>query len=218
MDKTGLSDIIDELQAKLENQSMSLGSLQTRVNEWITTAFGREAAKDKAERNHRFLEEALELVQANGCTKREAYQLVDYVFNRPAGDPAREVGGVMNTLAALANASDIDISRETEKEMAIVWKNIDKIREKRLTKPTTSPLPSKRAEFRIVSATGDTVCIIDLDGPVSITNDAEDVVQRVLTVLPRSRIIYRDTNGNWDELLHKDGEFTGFGTYEGSPK
>ena len=39
---------------------------------------------------HRFLEEALELVQACGATASEAHQLVDYVYGRPVGEPAQE--------------------------------------------------------------------------------------------------------------------------------
>mgnify|MGYP006958842284 CR=1 FL=1 len=60
-----------------------------------------EHASDKAERSHRFLEEALELVQACGCSASEAHQLVDYVFGRAVGHASQEAGGVMVTLAAL---------------------------------------------------------------------------------------------------------------------
>lgn len=61
----------------------------------MMACFGATISRDKAERNHRFLEEALELVQACGCTESEAAQLVAYVYGRPAGDPPQEVGGVM---------------------------------------------------------------------------------------------------------------------------
>ena len=46
----------------------------------------------------------------------------------------------------------------------------------------------------------------DVPGCRSITNDAE----RVCKVFSRSRIIYRDTDGNWDEIVHKGGAFLGF--------
>ncbi|MBK8521450.1 MAG: hypothetical protein IPL54_11480 [Chitinophagaceae bacterium] len=48
-----------------------------RINDWMLKCFGEEISKDVVERNHRFLEEALELVQSLGCKKAEAYQLVD---------------------------------------------------------------------------------------------------------------------------------------------
>ena len=79
-------------------------TFQICVGLWIKACLGPLIAADVTERNHRFLEEALELVQSKGCTASEAHQLVDYVFNRPIGEPFQELGGVMVTLAALANA------------------------------------------------------------------------------------------------------------------
>ena len=58
---------------------------QKRVHQWMLACFGDPIAQDKVERSHRFLEEALELVQAADCTQPEAHQLVDYVFNGPVG-------------------------------------------------------------------------------------------------------------------------------------
>ena len=80
-------------------------NFQASIKQWMVLCFGAVISKDTVERNHRFLEEALELVQAKGCTATEAHQLVDYVFNRPVGEPSQEVGGVMVTLAALCSAS-----------------------------------------------------------------------------------------------------------------
>ena len=120
---------------------MQIGSLQTRVGEWVEAAFGKKVAADTVERNHRFLEEALELVQAKGCSQSEAHQLVDYVYNRPDGDVNQEVGGVLLTLAALCNASDIDMTRAATSELDRVWEKIEKIRAKQAAKPQHSPLP-----------------------------------------------------------------------------
>lgn len=114
---------------------------QARVHEWVVACFGEEVARDGRERNHRFLEEALELVQAAGCTTSEAHQLVDYVFGRAVGEPGQEVGGVMNTLAALCNAHGLDLDGEAEKELARVWTISDRIRAKHAAKPKHSPLP-----------------------------------------------------------------------------
>lgn len=68
-------------------------SFQSRVQPWLMECFGPMIAGDREERNHRFLEEALELVQACGCTASEAHQLVDYVFGRPVGEPTQEAEG-----------------------------------------------------------------------------------------------------------------------------
>lgn len=114
---------------------------QARVQPWLLACFGSTIAGDKVERNHRFLEEALELVQACGCTQDEAHQLVDYVYGRPAGEPNQEVGGVMLTLAALCLAQGLDMHTSGEMELARVWTKIEQIRAKQATKPRNSPLP-----------------------------------------------------------------------------
>ncbi len=116
-------------------------SYQSRVHDWILHCFGAKTGADKIERNHRFLEEALELVQAGGCTANEAHQLVDYVYGRPVGDLRQEVGGVMNTLAALCNAHFVDLEAAAEDELRRVWGKSDLIRAKQAAKPKHSPLP-----------------------------------------------------------------------------
>ena len=78
--------------------------------------FGPIIAGDKVERNFRFLEESLELVQSLGCTKEDAHKLVEYVFNRPVGEPSQEVGGVSTTLAALCLANEINWEKAAEAE------------------------------------------------------------------------------------------------------
>ena len=120
---------------------MRIGELQTKVNEWVVEAFGQKIADDTTERNHRFLEESLELVQSLGCTADEAHQLVDYVFGRPVGEANQEVGGVVLTLMALCNAKGIEVDRAAEREIERVWQKIDQIRAKQASKPQRSPLP-----------------------------------------------------------------------------
>jgi hypothetical protein len=119
----------------------SLSHYQNLVHTWTKAAFGEKIAHDKLERNHRFLEEALELVQSAGCTKEEALQLVDYVYSREIGALNQEIGGVMTTLCALANARDIDVQHCAEVELLRCWSNIDRIRAKQAAKPKHSPLP-----------------------------------------------------------------------------
>lgn len=114
---------------------------QRRVHDWIVACFGEEIGADKVERNHRFLEESLELVQSLGCSQSEAHQLVDYVFNRDIGQPFQEVGGVMNTLAALCTASHLDMEMCGDTELTRVWGKVEQIRAKQKAKPKHSPLP-----------------------------------------------------------------------------
>lgn len=114
---------------------------QHRVKPWMNACFGPEISADTQERNHRFLEEALELVQACDCTVSEAHQLVDYVYGRSVGDKPQEVGGVMVTLAALCLAQQMDMHDAGEVELARIWTKVEQIRAKQAAKPKHSPLP-----------------------------------------------------------------------------
>jgi hypothetical protein len=118
---------------------------QARVQPWMMACFGATIAGDREERNHRFLEEALELVQSTGCTAHEAHQLVDYVYGRDTGEPPQEVGGVMVTLAALCLANDLDMHLCGETELARIWTKVEAIRAKQAAKPKHSPLPGPSA-------------------------------------------------------------------------
>lgn len=71
-----------------------------------------------------------------------------------------------------------------------------------------------RAYYNISKVTADKVFITD-DGVdvMSVTNDAECVVREIAGAYPGKRIIYRDSMGQWDELLHKNGEFVDFARY-----
>lgn len=117
-------------------------TFQDRVYPWLLECFGAVIANDREERNHRFLEESLELVQARGCTRDEAHQLVDYVYDRKVGEPSQEVGGVMVTLAALCLANGLDMHHAGETELARIWTKVETIRAKQAAKPKHSPLPA----------------------------------------------------------------------------
>jgi len=129
-----------EVLRKFANES---DCFQVAVRKWMFECFGIKISRDPVERNHRFLEESLELVQALGCTASEAHQLVDYVFGRPAGDAEQEAGGVMVTLAALCDAQNLDMTECAEAELARIWTKIVEIRAKQAAKPKYSPLPSE---------------------------------------------------------------------------
>lgn len=178
-----MADRIEELA-----RAVIAGSpLQHRVALWTLACFGIDIASDRNERNHRFLEESLELVQACGCTASEAHQLVDYVYGRPAGDKSQEVGGVMITLAALCNAhEDLDMHAAGEAELVRIWTKVDKIRAKQAAKPKHSPLPAASEQFapwadfanqpiragaRMVHPNGQQFTVVRLGGPQEYEED-----------------------------------------------
>lgn len=92
---------------------------QERVSAWTHMVLG-DAALNIPERALRAAEEVLELAQACGVPSTQVHRLVDYVFSRPIGDPAKEIAGSMLTLYAVAEALNIDADEQFEKEMARV--------------------------------------------------------------------------------------------------
>ncbi|MCA9232916.1 MAG: hypothetical protein KDA57_19870 [Planctomycetales bacterium] len=128
--------------ANLDIGDMGLGNgFQERVTHWLADCFGPDIALDKLERVHRFLEEALELAQASGCTHEDAAALADYVFSRPIGDVAQETGGVLVTLAGLAQAHAVNMNLAGDSELARNQSRVGEIRAKRANKREDSPLP-----------------------------------------------------------------------------
>jgi hypothetical protein len=66
-------------------------------------------------------------------------------------------------------------------------------------------------EIILVDDDGGIIYLADRDmGNVSVTNDAENVAKAIHAQYPYCRIIYKDSMGNWDEILHAGGIFKGF--------
>lgn len=123
-------------------RSQNIDVFRRNVYKWLCDCLGVWKANDKKTRVYRFLEEALELAQATGCSREDALALVDYVYNREPGVVEQEIGGVMLTLAGLSSAIHApELSVCMNNELDRVIKNIDKIRLKDSLKPNNSPLP-----------------------------------------------------------------------------
>ena len=131
------------LMAVRDRMGHSLRAFQVASHTWVLKCLGVEAAHDIRVRLHRFLEEALELVQSLGLTREEAHQLVDYVFGREIGEPRQELGGVLTTLGTLAAAAGLDMQDDGERELARVNQPemMEKIARKHFAKPAFSALP-----------------------------------------------------------------------------
>jgi hypothetical protein len=114
---------------------VSFMRFQEGVARWVGAAFGERVAMDPRERAFRFLEEALELVQAAGLRSSDATRLVNYVYERPVGVVAQEVGGVMVTLAALCAAFYLDLEFCALAELERAERRTDEIRARQAEKP-----------------------------------------------------------------------------------
>lgn len=112
-------------------------SYQSRMADWVAKCISPRCLADRHERNSRFLEEALELVQACGASREMAHQAVDYVFDREVGKREQEVGGVMSCLAALCSAWSIDLDEATHQELERILDPavMERIRKKHAGKP-----------------------------------------------------------------------------------
>jgi len=72
----------------------------------------------------------------------------------------------------------------------------------------------REASFNIVSELSDKIILEDLgpwDKHLTITNDAENVVKKLLPMLKGRRLLYYDSEGELTELIIKDGKFVTFG-------
>jgi hypothetical protein len=91
--------------------------MQSRIWTWCGETFeGLIDWRSRQERCFRFLEEALELVQALDVPKAEAQRMLDYVYSRPAGEPAQELGGVAITLMSLAEREGLGLAEAARAE------------------------------------------------------------------------------------------------------
>lgn len=69
-------------------------------------------------------------------------------------------------------------------------------------------MPAKRSRYQIVQDTPDLLLI--QDDAVSVTNDAEAVVEELALRLNGRRLEYYDSAGHRDQLLVVNGKFAGF--------
>ncbi|WP_248313168.1 hypothetical protein [Bosea sp. F3-2] len=98
---------------------------------------------DVAERRDRFAEEANEVCQAFGMSREDAHRLIDYTYCRPIGEPSKEIGAAMTTLASLAREAGHDLMACAEADLAklVQPETIARIRAKRATRHGRGPLP-----------------------------------------------------------------------------
>lgn len=90
---------------------------QEMLVSWAEMAFGRMEATSIPQRGVRLLEEAIEAFQACGGDEAIAHKLVSFVFSRPPGTVAQELGGVAVTTLLLAAAAGVSADEEECREM-----------------------------------------------------------------------------------------------------
>lgn len=90
---------------------------QAAIARWARECFGDEEADSVPQRGLRLLEEAIEAAQAAGVDREQAAKLVEFVYARPVGEVAQELGGVAVCVLALAEAAGVDAEFEECREI-----------------------------------------------------------------------------------------------------
>jgi hypothetical protein len=85
------------------------------VLDWVRSTFGEKTCNVE-ERVLRFLEEAIELAQAEDIPIHRIIQLAEYVYGKQKGDFSQEVGGIGITLLAYCELRGISSDAEELRE------------------------------------------------------------------------------------------------------
>jgi len=118
----------------------SLDAAADQIDNIFVPILGEDSCDDIPERFTRFLEEALEGVQAAGMSQEAAHFWVDYVYGRPKGEPAQEFAGIFLTYAlCLSRCKSQGIlttsaGKFISDELLRVIDNSDKVAAKQLAK------------------------------------------------------------------------------------
>jgi len=106
--------------------------------------------------------------------------------------------------------------RPSELVLFCYGKNVGKSRYANALIKAHREIPMKRqlrSKFTVNHVTADAVYITDDCEQyqcMSVTNDAEQVVEYLYEQFGDKQIFYKDTEGYWDELVHKNGVFENF--------
>lgn len=121
---------------------MNLFSFQARVRQWLVKCFGPLLTEKKEERNERFAEESVELLQAAGFPLERLISVAKEVYSKPPGEIGQEMAGTATTLAAMAHAYRVDLHEAVTRELDRIEQPevMNKIRLKNLNKSRPEPL------------------------------------------------------------------------------
>jgi hypothetical protein len=90
---------------------------QRAIGYWSEVNFGRAEGSSIPQRGIRHLEEAAEAAHAAGVPLDMAIAMIRYVWSRPKGELAQELGGSAITLLAFAQAAGLSADECEQKEL-----------------------------------------------------------------------------------------------------
>ena len=123
--------------------TLSISTFQDWAANWVEHCFGIQSSRTarRKKRVMRFFEEACELAQSFDMPKSHAELILHMVYERKPGDPKQEAGGVMCTLAALADDRALNLERCANVELKRIWRHAEAIREREKSKPQPDDEP-----------------------------------------------------------------------------
>ncbi len=119
-------------------------NFQTNVTQWVTETFGEIFLRSKDERMYRFAEEGLELIFANGMTRKRMHEMVDWIWDKNEASPLEskgelaifgEIRDTLVCLAAMASCHNVYLSEAAQSGLKKAWENQERIRERLDNKP-----------------------------------------------------------------------------------
>jgi hypothetical protein len=108
-----------------------MSEFQNRALDLLYARFGEQSVMDKDQRGIHFLQEALELFRAMGGSVDAVRAKTVEVYSKPAGEVVVEIGDVMNSLAGVGVANDVDIVQAAYNTLDDGWKNISVVLERK---------------------------------------------------------------------------------------
>lgn len=130
---------------------MTLHEFHRQVGAWVLEVMGETPhARDPRIRAGRFLEEAIELVQAVGLTQADVVKMAAYVYARPVGEVRSEIGGSLTTLSALARVLgyDLEVAAILELQRMNTPEVKDRVRQKNASTVAGDILPGASRDDR----------------------------------------------------------------------
>lgn len=91
--------------------------LAARCAAWVQGVYGQASLHNQDNRAARFVEEAIELAQAQGLGKDVIAKILERAYSRPAGRIGQEVAGSFFTLLVYCYVAKIDLWLETLEEV-----------------------------------------------------------------------------------------------------
>jgi hypothetical protein len=107
-----------------------MSEFQNRAIELLCARLGEEAVFDKNERRNLFLLEALQLFRAMGGSADTVRSQATAVYSKVPGEVVVKIGDVMNSLAGVGLAHDVDMVQAAYNRLDDGWKSIGALPEK----------------------------------------------------------------------------------------